>query len=320
MRAALEAGRFGLTFASGLAAEDALIRSVCTPGDHVIIPDDAYGGTYRLFAKVAEPWGLQFTPAHLSDTDAVRAALRPNTRMIWVESPTNPLLGIVDIAAIAQIARDARAVLAVDNTFASPYLQQPLALGADVVVHSTTKYVGGHSDVVGGALVLNDAELHQKAKFLQNAMGAVNGPFDAWLTLRGLKTLAVRMDRHCDNAERVVEFLTRHPKVAKVLYPGLPEHPNHEVAAKQMRRFGGMVSFRLGSAERAERVCNSTKVFTLAESLGGIESLIEHPGRMTHASVAGSALEVPDDLVRLSVGIETAEDLLADLEEALARI
>jgi cystathionine gamma-synthase len=211
-------------------------------------------------------------------------------------------------------------VLAVDNTFASPYLQQPLALGADVVVHSTTKYVGGHSDVVGGALILNDADLHAQAKFLQNAMGAVNGPFDAWLTLRGVKTLAVRMERHCDNAERVVEFLSRHPKVAKVLYPGLPEHPNHEVAAKQMRRFGGMVSFRVGSAEAALKICNSTKVFTLAESLGGIESLIEHPGRMTHLSVAGSALEVPDDLVRLSVGIETADDLLADLEDALAAL
>jgi cystathionine gamma-synthase len=318
--AALEGGRHGLTFASGLAAEDTLIRTVCKPGDHVIIPDDAYGGTYRLFAKVAEPWGVEFTPVHLSNVDAVRAAVRPNTKMIWVETPTNPLLGIVDIAALAHVARDAGAVLTVDNTFASPYLQQPLALGADVVVHSTTKYVGGHSDVVGGALVLNDADLHAKAKFLQNAMGAVNGPFDAWLTLRGLKTLAVRMERHSDNAERVVEFLSRNAKVAKVLYPGLPEHPNHEVAAKQMRRFGGMVSFRLGSAAAAEKVCNSTKVFTLAESLGGIESLIEHPGRMTHASVAGSALEVPDDLVRLSVGIETADDLLADLEEALAAL
>jgi cystathionine gamma-synthase len=315
--AALEGGRFGLTFASGLAAEDTLLRAVCRPGDHVVIPDDAYGGTYRLFAKVAQPWGVQFTPARLTDVDAVRAAVTEKTRMIWVETPTNPLLGIADIAALAHVARDAGALLVVDNTFASPYLQQPLALGADVVVHSTTKYIGGHSDVVGGGLVLNDAELHDRAKFHQNAMGAVNGPFDAWLTLRGLKTLAVRMERHCDNAERVAAFLVAHPAVTQVLYPGLPEHPNHEVAAKQMRRFGGMISFRVGDLARAERICNSTKVFTLAESLGGIESLIEHPGRMTHASVAGSALEVPADLVRLSVGIETVDDLLADLDGAL---
>jgi cystathionine gamma-synthase len=315
--AALEGGRFGLTFASGLAAEDTLIRALCKPGDHVVIPDDAYGGTYRLFAKVAQPWGVSFTPARLSDADAVRAAVTPATKMIWVETPTNPLLGIADIAALAQVARDSGALLVVDNTFASPYLQQPLALGADVVVHSTTKYVGGHSDVVGGALVLNDAELHERAKFHQNAMGAINGPFDAWLTLRGVKTLAVRMERHCDNAERITQYLLGHPKIAQVLYPGLPEHPNHEVAAKQMRRFGGMISFRLADAAQAEEVCNRTKVFTLAESLGGIESLIEHPGRMTHASVAGSALEVPADLVRLSVGIETVDDLLADLEQAL---
>jgi len=315
--AALEGGRHGLTFASGLAAEDTLLRAVCKPGDHVVIPDDAYGGTYRLFAKVAQPWGIDFTPARLTDVDAVRAAVTDKNRMIWVETPTNPLLGIADIAALAQVARDAGALLVVDNTFASPYLQQPLALGADVVVHSTTKYVGGHSDVVGGALVMNDEAVFERAKFHQNSMGAVNGPFDAWLTLRGVKTLAVRMDRHCDNAERITEYLSRHPKVAKVLYPGLPDHPNHEVAAKQMRRFGGMISFRTGDPASAEAVCNRAKVFTLAESLGGVESLIEHPGRMTHASVAGSALEVPADLVRLSVGIETADDLLADLEQAL---
>ncbi|NUR72700.1 MAG: cystathionine gamma-synthase [Hamadaea sp.] len=316
--AALEGGRFGLTFASGLAAEDTLLRSALRPGDHVVIPDDAYGGTYRLFARVAQPWGVQFTPAKLTDADAVRAAVTAQTKMIWVETPTNPLLGVADIAAIAQIAREVGAILVVDNTFASPYLQQPLALGADVVVHSTTKYVGGHSDVVGGALVINEAELHEKAKFHQNAMGAVNGPFDAWLTLRGLKTLAVRMERHCDNAERVTEFLSGHSAVTQVLYPGLAEHANHDVAAKQMRRFGGMVSFRVGDPAKAERICNSTKVFTLAESLGGIESLIEHPGRMTHASVAGSALEVPADLVRLSVGIETIDDLLTDLGNALS--
>ncbi len=315
--AALEGGARGLTFASGLAAEDTLIRTVCKPGDHVIIPDDAYGGTFRLFAKVAQRWGLSWTAARISDVDDVRRKVTPNTKMIWVETPTNPLLSIADIAGLAAVARDAHALLIVDNTFASPYLQQPLALGADVVVHSTTKYVGGHSDVVGGALVLNDAELADELKFHQNAMGAVNGPFDAWLTLRGVKTLAVRMERHCDNAEKVAEFLTHHPKVTQVLYPGLPEHPGHELAAKQMRRYGGMISFRMGDAAAAERVCNTTKVFTLAESLGGIESLIEHPGKMTHASVAGSELEVPADLVRLSVGIETIDDLLGDLAAAL---
>ncbi|GAA1397250.1 cystathionine gamma-synthase [Catellatospora coxensis] len=315
--AALEGGSRGLAFASGLAAEDTLIRTVCKPGDHVIIPDDAYGGTFRLFAKVAERWGLSWTAARISNVDDVRAKVTPNTKMIWVETPTNPLLGIADIAGLAAVARDAHALLVVDNTFASPYLQQPLALGADVVVHSTTKYVGGHSDVVGGALVLNDLALADALKFHQNAMGAVNGPFDAWLTLRGVKTLAVRMERHCDNAEKVAEFLTRHPKVKQVLYPGLPEHPGHELATKQMRRYGGMISFRMGDPEAAERVCNTTKVFTLAESLGGIESLIEHPGKMTHASVAGSELEVPADLIRLSVGIETIDDLLADLATAL---
>ncbi|MEV5411502.1 cystathionine gamma-synthase [Thermopolyspora sp. NPDC052614] len=316
--AALEGGTRGLAFASGLAAEDAILRALCVPGDHVIIPSDAYGGTYRLFAKVYERWGLTFDPAPLGDIDAVRAAVTDSTRMIWVETPTNPLLGVADIAALAQVAREAGATLVVDNTFASPYLQQPLALGADIVVHSTTKYLGGHSDVVGGALVTADAELGERLAFHQNAMGAVAGPFDAWLTLRGAKTLAVRMDRHCDNAERVVELLSAHPKVTQVLYPGLPGHPGHEAAAKQMRRFGGMVSFRVaGGPDEAVRVCERTRLFTLGESLGGVESLIEHPGRMTHQSVAGSPLEVPDDLVRLSVGIESIDDLLADLTEAL---
>jgi cystathionine gamma-synthase len=316
--AALEGGRRGLAFASGLAAEDTLLRTVCRPGDHVVIPDDAYGGTYRLFSRVAERWGLQWTPARISDVDAVGAAMRRETRMIWVETPTNPLLGIADLAGLATLAQDTGALLAVDNTFASPYLQQPLAYGADVVIHSTTKYVGGHSDVVGGALVCRDDELGEELAYHQNAMGAVCGPFDAWLTLRGVKTLGVRMDRHCDNAERVVEFLTGHPRVAQVLYPGLPTHPGHEVAAKQMRRFGGMVSFRVaGGEEAAVAVCNQAKLFVLGESLGGVESLIEHPHRMTHASAAGSALEVPGDLVRLSVGIETADDLVADLEQAL---
>lgn len=316
--AALEGGRSALTFASGLAAEDTLLRALCRPGDHVIIPDDAYGGTFRLFAKVAEKWGLAWTAAPVSDPDAVRAALRPQTRIVWVETPTNPLLGIADLAALAGVAHDAGALLVVDNTFASPYLQQPIAFGADVVVHSTTKYIGGHSDVVGGALVVDDQELAGQLAFHQNSMGAVNGPFDAWLSLRGLKTLAVRMDRHCDNAERIVEFLTGHPKVSRVLYPGLPEHPGHEVAAKQMRRFGGMVSFQVnGGEQQAVRVCDRARLFTLGESLGGVESLIEHPGRMTHASAAGSPLEVPADLVRLSVGIESVQDLLADLEQAL---
>ncbi|MBX6355076.1 MAG: cystathionine gamma-synthase [Micromonosporaceae bacterium] len=317
--AALEGGRRALAFASGLAAEDTLLRAVCRPGDHVVIPDDAYGGTFRLFAKVAERWGLTWTAAHMSDVDAVRAAMTGRTRVIWTETPTNPLLGIADISALAGLAHEHDAILVVDNTFASPYLQQPIALGADVVVHSTTKYIGGHSDVVGGALVFADAALAEPVAFHQNAMGGVDGPFDAWLTLRGVRTLGVRMDRHCDNAERVAEYLTRHRAVATVLYPGLSDHPGHEIAAKQMRRFGGMVSFRAaGGEQHAIEICNRARLFVLAESLGGVESLIEHPGRMTHASAAGSPLEVPADLVRLSVGIETVDDLLADLEQALA--
>jgi cystathionine gamma-synthase len=317
--AALEDGERGFAFASGLAAEDTVIRSLCNPGDHVVIPDDAYGGTFRLFDKVAAVWGVEHSPAQVSDVDAVRAAIRPGkTRMVWVETPTNPLLNIGDIEALAGIAHEAGALLVVDNTFASPYLQQPLTLGADVVLHSTTKYCGGHSDVVGGAVVVRDLELADRIAFHQNAMGAVAGPFDAFLTHRGLKTLAVRMDRHCDNAEKIVEFLSGHASVAQVIYPGLEEHPGHAVAARQMKRFGGMVSFRVtGGEAQALAVCEKAEVFTLGESLGGVESLIEHPGRMTHASVAGSELEVPADLVRLSVGIEDADDLLADLRQAL---
>jgi cystathionine gamma-synthase len=317
---ALEDGRRGLAFASGLSAEDTLLRTVCKPGDHVVIPDDAYGGTYRLFARVAERWGLTWTVAKISDIDAVRAAVRPGqTRIIWLETPTNPLLRIADLAASAALAHDVDALLVVDNTFASPYLQQPIAHGADVVVHATTKYLGGHSDVIGGALVTADDGLGEELAYHQNAMGGVNGPFDAWLTLRGIRTLGVRMDRHCDNAERIADYLSHHGAVAEVIYPGLPQHPGHETAAKQMRRFGGMISFRAAGGEaHAVDICNSTKLFILAESLGGVESLIEHPGRMTHASVAGSPLEVAGDLVRLSVGIETGEDLLADLEQALA--
>jgi cystathionine gamma-synthase len=317
--AALEQGSRGLAFASGLAAEDTLLRTVLTPGSHVVVPDDAYGGTYRLFAKVLERWGVAHTAAALHDLDAVRAAVTPQTKLVWAETPTNPLLGIADISALASIAHDAGARLVVDNTFASPYLQQPLVLGADVVVHSTTKYLGGHSDVVGGALVVADAELGEELAYHQNAMGSVPGPFDCWLVLRGIKTLGVRMDRHCANAERVVELLTRSAAVTEVLYPGLPEHPGHELASKQMRGYGGMVSFRVAGGEAAAvEVCGRTRVFVLGESLGGVESLIEHPGRMTHASVAGSQLEVPSDLVRLSVGIESVDDLLADLERALA--
>ncbi len=316
--ASLEGGAHARAFASGMAASDVLIRATCRPGDHLIIPDDAYGGTFRLVDKVLRHWGIEHTPVKLSDVAAVRAAIRPNTRLIWCETPTNPLLNIADIAALAGVAHEAGARLVVDNTFASPYLQQPLELGADVVVHSATKYLGGHSDVVGGAVVTSEQELIEQVAFLQNGGGAVPGPFDAWLTLRGVKTLAVRMERHCDNAERVVDFLTGHAKVTRVFYPGLADHPGHEVAAKQMARFGGMVSFTVaGGVDAALAVCARTKVFTLAESLGGIESLIEHPGRMTHASTEGSALEVPADLVRLSVGIEDATDLVEDLREAL---
>jgi cystathionine gamma-synthase len=316
--AALECGRHGRAFASGMAATDALLRATCRPGDHVVIPDDAYGGTFRLIDKVFRHWGVEHTPVPLSDVAAVRAAMRASTRLVWCETPTNPLLGLADIGALAGVAHEMGARLVVDNTFASPYLQTPLGLGADVVLHSTTKYLGGHSDVIGGALVTDDGELDEQLAFLQNGAGAVPGPFDAWLTLRGIKTLAVRMERHCDNAERIVTALQAHPKVTGVRYPGLDTHPGHEVAAKQMRRFGGMVSFTVrGGAEAALAVCARTRVFTLAESLGGVESLIEHPGRMTHASVAGSPLEVPADLIRLSVGLEDAADLVDDLLQAL---
>ncbi|MFF0388853.1 cystathionine gamma-synthase [Kitasatospora sp. NPDC004615] len=316
--AAIEGGSRGLAFASGLAAEDTLLRTILKPGDHIVIPNDAYGGTFRLFAKVLTRWGVDFSVADTHHPEKVREAIRPNTRAVWVETPSNPLLGITDLTAVAEIAHAAGALLIVDNTFASPYLQQPLSLGADVVVHSTTKYMGGHSDVVGGALVVADTGLAEQVAYHQNSMGAVSGPFDAWLVLRGIKTLGVRMDRHSDNAARIAELLSAHPKVTQVLYPGLPTHPGHDIAAKQMKAFGGMVSFRVaGGEEAAVEVCNRAQLFTLGESLGGVESLIEHPGRMTHASAAGSPLEVPADLVRISVGIESAADLLADLEQAL---
>jgi cystathionine gamma-synthase len=316
--AALESGRHGRAFASGMAATDCVLRSVLRPGDHVVIPDDAYGGTFRLIDKVFTQWGIEYSVAPISDPDVVRDALRPNTKLVWLETPTNPLLTIGDIAALADIAHRGGAKLVVDNTFASPYLQQPLLLGADIVLHSTTKYLGGHSDVVGGALITDDAELDAAFGFLQNGAGAVPGPTDAYLTLRGVKTLAVRMDRHCDNAETLAEFLVGHPKIEQVVYPGLPEHPGHAVAQKQMRRFGGMISVRVrGGLPAARDFCARTRLFTLAESLGGVESLIEHPGAMTHASTVGSELEVPADLVRLSVGIEDISDLLADVDQAL---
>jgi cystathionine gamma-synthase len=331
--AAVEGGAAGFAFASGLAAEDTLLRAALRPGDHVVLGNDVYGGTYRLVARVLGPWGVQHTPVDMTDVNRVLDAIRPETKVVWVETPSNPLLAVADIAAIAAHARAVGAVLVVDNTFASPALQNPLALGADVVVHSTTKYVGGHSDLVGGALVVADGaqlpaglegptgttSLRDALGFHQNASGAVAGPFDAWLALRGLKTLDVRMQRHCANAQRIAEFLVGHPAVTQVYYPGLDGHPGHEVAARQMRGFGGMVSFRTGSEDTAIALCGATEIFTLAESLGGVESLIEHPGRMTHGSVAGTALEVPNDLVRLSVGLEDVDDLVNDLEKALAR-
>jgi len=317
--AAVEDGRFGRAFASGMAASDCALRAVLRPGDHIVMPDDAYGGTFRLIDKVFRQWGVEHTAVHLADLDAVRRAIAGNTRMIWVETPTNPLLSIADIGALSEIGRGIGAKVLVDNTFASPALQQPLALGADIVLHSTTKYIGGHSDVVGGALVTNDEELDAAFGFLQNGAGAVPGPFDAYLTMRGLKTLELRMQRHSANAAAVVEFLVGHPAISTVLYPGLPDHPGHAVAARQMRSFGGMVSIRMaGGLAAARELCSRTEIFILAESLGGVESLIEYPGAMTHASTAGSQLEVPDDLVRLSVGIEDPADLIADLRQALA--
>lgn len=317
--AALENGEFGRAFGSGMGATDTALRATLRPGDHLVIPDDAYGGTFRLIDKVFTQWGIEYTPAAVNDINAVQAAMRPTTKLVWIETPTNPLLNIGDIEALATVAHDGAARLVVDNTFASPYLQQPLALGADVVIHSTTKYIGGHSDVVGGALITNDASLDEAFAFLQNGAGAVPGPFDSYLTLRGIKTLALRMEKHSDNAEAIIDYLQGHAKITKVLYPGIPDHPGHEAAAKQMRRYGGMISVLVdGGRDAALDMCSRTSIFTLAESLGGVESLIEHPGAMTHASTAGSPLEVPDNLVRLSVGIEDAVDLIADLEQALS--
>jgi cystathionine gamma-synthase len=315
--ASLERAAHGLAFASGLAAEDNVLRLV-PPGRRVVLGNDAYGGTFRLIARLWEPLGVSWSVADLTDVDALAAGWRDDTAMIWLETPTNPLLTCIDIEHVAAVAHEHDAMVVVDNTFATPYLQQPLALGADVVVHSATKYLGGHSDVVGGFLAVDDRALAERLRYTQNAAGAVPGPFDCYLVLRGVKTLAVRMDRHCSNARAVVDLLVRHPAVERVLYPQLPDHPGHAAAARQMRDFGGMVSFTLREgADKAKRVAAATEVFTLAESLGAVESLIEHPAVMTHASVAGSPLEVPSSLIRLSVGIESTADLVADLEQAL---
>jgi cystathionine gamma-synthase len=317
--ASLEGARHGLAFASGLAAEDNVLR-LLSPGQRVVLGNDAYGGTYRLIAKVHAPAGLEWSPADLTDVAALAAGWRDDTALVWLETPTNPLLTCLDIEAIAGVAHARGALVVVDNTFATPFLQNPIAHGADVVVHSATKYLGGHSDVVGGFLATDDDELAERLRFTQNAAGAVPAPFDCYLVLRGVKTLAVRMERHCSNARALVDLLLGHPAVERVLYPQLPDHPGHRAAAKQMRDFGGMVSFTLRGGEQAALdVVAATELFTLAESLGAVESLIEHPGQMTHASAVGSPLEVPANLVRLSVGIESTADLVADLEQALAK-
>jgi cystathionine gamma-synthase len=315
--ASLENARFGHAFSSGIGATTTLMHLV-DPGQRVVTVNDVYGGVYRMFSKVYEPKGYRFSwvPAEELSSNAA-AHLDEQTRFVWIESPTNPLLNVVDIAAVATAAHAVGAQVVVDNTFASPYLQSPLDLGADVVIHSATKYLGGHSDVVSGVIATNDEEISTRLRFLQNSLGAIPGPFDAWLVLRGVKTLAVRMRQHCDNARAVVAFLADHPRVEKVLYPGLTDHPGHEIATRQMRDYGGMVSFLLGSEQEALDMVARTKVFTLAESLGGVESLIEHPYRMTHASTADAPFAAPTNLVRLSVGIESAQDLIDDLAQAL---
>ncbi len=319
--AALEGGRFGTSFSSGLAAEDALLRAVLRPGDHVVLGNDVYGGTHRLISRIHGPWGVEVDPVEMSDLDQVRAAVRQgSTKILWVETPSNPLMKVTDIAALAEAGKEAGALVVVDNTFASPALQRPLELGADVVVHSTTKYLGGHSDVLGGAVVTNDEELSEKVRFLQFAAGAVLAPMEAWLTVRGIKTLGIRMQRHSENAMAVAEHFADHPKIERVYYPGLPTHPGHELASRQMTRFGGMLSIALKDGEQAARtMAESTKLFQLAESLGGVESLIGYPAEMTHASVRGTPLEVAPNILRLSVGIEDVDDLLEDLEQALPR-
>ncbi len=319
--AALEGATHGFSFSSGLAAEDSLIRALLAPGDRIVMGNDVYGGTYRLIDRVLAPWGISNAAVDMSDLDAVRAAVGDNTRMVWVETPSNPMMKVTDIAAVAKIAHDAGAILVVDNTFATPYLQQPLSFGADVVVHSTTKYIGGHSDASGGAVITSNEEIAEKVGFIQFAVGAVSAPMEAWLTTRGLKTLGVRMDRHSSNARAIAEWLQGRPEVEQVFYPGLPEHPGHDLAAAQMKDFGGMISVSFKGGEAAARkVAESTHVFTLAESLGGIESLMNYPSAMTHASVAGTELAVPENLIRLSVGIEDVADLIADLEQAFTAL
>ncbi len=319
--ASLEGGTRAFSFASGLAGEDTLLRAVLQPGDHIVMGNDVYGGTHRLVNRVFVPWGVELSTVDMSDLDAVRASIRPSTKVLWVETPSNPLMKISDIAGLAELGRAAGALVVVDNTFASPALQQPLALGADVVVHSTTKYLGGHSDVLGGAVVLNDPALIEKVGFLQFAVGAVSSPMDAWLTVRGIKTLAVRMERHSSNAQAIAEALVGHPALEAVYYPGLADHPGHDIAARQMSGFGGMLSVAVaGGPGAAKKFAESTTLFQLAESLGGVESLIGYPSEMTHASVKGTALEVPENVVRLSVGIEDAADLTADVLGALASL
>ncbi|WP_166984401.1 cystathionine gamma-synthase [Paramicrobacterium fandaimingii] len=318
--AAIEGAAFAISFSSGLAAEDALLRGILRPGDHVVIGNDVYGGTYRLLAKIFEAWGVEHTVVDLGNLRDVQAAIRAESKVLWVETPSNPLMKITDIAELSELGHSAGLVVVVDNTFATPALQQPLALGADVVVHSTTKYLGGHSDVVGGAVVLSDGELHAKVRFMQFAAGAVSSPFDAYLTSRGIKTLDVRMERHSANAQKIAEFLEGHDGVERVYYPGLESHPGHALAAQQMSRFGGMLSIGVAGGERAaRRFAERLTVFTLAESLGGVESLVNYPSEMTHASVKGTALAVPENVVRLSVGIENVDDLLADVDAALSR-
>ncbi len=320
--AAIEGARHAFSFSSGLAAEDALIRALLEPGDRIVIGDDVYGGTYRLIDRVLGPWGVRHQVVDMSDLEAVRETVTgDSTAIVWVETPSNPMMTISDIAGLAAIAHEAGARLVVDNTFASPYLQNPLALGADIVVHSTTKYIGGHSDVIGGAVMLDDDAAAERIRFVQFAVGAVSAPLDAFLTMRGIKTLGVRMDRHSANAQAIAEWLQGRQGVEAVHYPGLPDHPGHELAAAQMRGFGGMltVSFA-GGAAAARTVAESTRLFTLAESLGGVESLVNHPAQMTHASVQGTELAVGDDLLRFSVGLESLPDLIADLEQALSRL
>jgi cystathionine gamma-synthase len=320
--ASLEGGAAAFSFASGLAAEDTLLRALLKPGDHIVMGNDVYGGTHRLVSRVFVPWGISLTTVNMSDLDAVRAAIRPGaTRVLWVETPSNPLMKITDIAGVATVAKEHGVTVVVDNTFASPALQQPLSLGADAVVHSTTKYLGGHSDVLGGAVVLRDPELIEKVGFLQFGVGAVSGPMDAWLTMRGIKTLGVRMERHSANAQALAERLVGHPNLDAVYYPGLPDHPGHALAAKQMRAFGGMISVAVaGGVAPAKRFAEGMQLFQLAESLGGVESLVCYPSEMTHASVRGTELEVPENVVRLSVGIEDFADLAADVLEALDRL